>query len=485
MGRTAKFNRLTDIEARAYARGQGSGWLADGGGLYLRRLHTGCYWYLHLRSPESGKLQWYSLFPTDIAGAYPAKSLVDARKAAAELWAQRAQNIEPRAERERQERARRIAAEEAAARERALRNRLTVRQVFDRWREAELAPQRRADGTRTGRKDGGQWVLESFERRVFAPIGALPAAEVRKSDVLLILDAVKAKGRLRTANVLLADLKQMFRFALQREIIERNPLDGIDKKHVGGANVERDRVLDEAELQRLHAALPTSGLAPRSVAALWVILATGCRVGELMNARWSDFDLISRTWYLPVTKNQRDHTVHLSEFALAQLEHLAALRESAEWVFPNTAGTGPVCVKSLGKQLADRQRTPDRRMTNRSTQVDALSLPGGRWTAHDLRRTSATILAKLGIATDVIDECLNHKLQSKVARVYIRDRRLPQQALAFDALGARSTEGKARPAVQENQLAGVPRAPGMVVQPASGLAKRQKDAAPAGSEAHL
>ena len=65
----------------------------------------------------------------------------------------------------------------------------------------------------------------------------------------------------------------------------------------------------------------------------------------------------------------------------------------------------------------------------------SLALPGGRWTAHDLRRTAATMMARLGVSTDVIDECLNHKLQSKVARVYIRDRREADQARAFDALG--------------------------------------------------
>ena len=43
--------------------------------------------------------------------------------------------------------------------------------------------------------------------------------------------------------------------------------------------------------------------------------------------------------------------------------------------------------------------------------------------AHNLRRTAATLMAPLGVSTDVIDKCLDHKLQSKVARVYIKDRR--------------------------------------------------------------
>ena len=49
-------------------------------------------------------------------------------------------------------------------------------------------------------------------------------------------------------------------------------------------------------------------------------------------------------------------------------------------------------------------------------------------------------MARLGVSTDVIDECLNHKLQSKVSRVYIQDRRQDEQARAFDALGQRLAE---------------------------------------------
>jgi integrase len=92
-------------------------------------------------------------------------------------------------------------------------------------------------------------------------------------------------------------------------------------------------------------------------------------------------------------------------------------------------------VKSLGKQIADRQRAIEQRMQGRSQNTEALLLPGGHWTLHDLRRTAATVMARLGISNDVIDECLNHKLESKVARIYIRDRRRDEQQRAFDALG--------------------------------------------------
>ncbi|MBT9597570.1 MAG: tyrosine-type recombinase/integrase [Vitreoscilla sp.] len=356
--------------------------------------------------------------------------------------------------RQHEEQLRAVQREEAAEAERL--RRVSVRALFDRWASTDLAPRLRADGRRLGRRDGGRYTLQQFERRIFPTLGDRPIAEVSKADILTILDAIKAEGKLRTANTLLADLKQMFGFALAREVIQRNPLDVVTKREVGGASVLRSRYLDEAELTRLAAALPSSGLSLRSICAIKLILASGCRVGELYGCTWSDratdrkllgeiadscdvkvgfVNIGARTWELPSTKNQRDHRIHLSDFALLQLQRLAAISDTSPWVFPNSTSTGPVCVKSLGKQLSDRQREPTARMSGRSAATQSLALPGGKWTAHDLRRTSATTMANLGVHGDVIDECLNHVIESTVRRTYVHGRRLPEQALAFDSLG--------------------------------------------------
>jgi integrase len=105
------------------------------------------------------------------------------------------------------------------------------------------------------------------------------------------------------------------------------------------------------------------------------------------------------------------------------------------WVFSNDTGDGPVGVKTLGKQLSDRQREANGPLRGRSKSTTSLSLPGGRWTAHDLRRTAATFMAALGVSGYVVDECLNHVIESRVRRTYIRDRRIAQQQQAFSALG--------------------------------------------------
>jgi integrase len=320
---------------------------------------------------------------------------------------------------------------------------LTVRQVFDRWAAVELKPHQRSDGQRSGRKDGGAFVKGQFERRLFPNFGDLPIEKITKADVLSVIDAAKSEGKLRTCNVLLSTIKQMFRFAHAREIIGQNPIQHITKRDAGGRDVERDRYLSEEEICTLNNKLVTSGLSTRNKAAIWFILATACRVGELLNARWEDFNITERKWHLSTSKNSRPHTIHLSKFAIDNLSVLTMFREVSSvgkpspWLFTNRTGTGPVSDKYLGKQITDRQRAIKGPINGRTTNVQGLQLPEGRWTPHDLRRTAATLMAQLGISTDVIDECLNHMLQSKISRIYIRDRRESEQVKAFDALGER------------------------------------------------
>lgn len=350
--------------------------------------------------------------------------------------------------------------------------RVPLRTVFKRWQETELQPAKRPDGKRSGRKDGGRYISEQFERHVFPVLGDLPAVEITKADLLSALDVLKAQGKRRTTEVLFSDLKQMFDFALDRELISANPLATVKKSRLVGRPVERERVLSTAEITELSEHTRTTNLHPKIACAIWILLSTGTRIGELMGACWVDppfedardsrtreaalrqvaeansvqfgtVDLENRCWFLPDTKNQRSHTIHLSEFAVSQFRKLLLFREidaqgdSAPWVFPSRDRKRPVNVKSFGKQLSDRQRKPEQRLSGRAKETMSLTLPGGRWTAHDLRRTASSLMAKLGISGDVIDECLNHVIESRVRRIYVRDRREAEQKRAFDALGAR------------------------------------------------
>jgi integrase len=419
--------------------------LHDGGGLYLRRRGAGAFWSLRQVNPESGTRTWAGLFP---GISYPEASLADARRKATEA---RLRAADAPTDIVRERKAAKAAAQQAAAASEAeAQRRISVRALFKQWQEIELLPRVGADGRRMGRKDGGAYVLAQFERRLFPKFGKMPVADLKRADCMGLLDAIKAEGKLTTANRVYADMSQMLRFALKRDIIDRNPLDTITKRDVGGAEAARERVLAADEVKDLAKATLAARLTPRSQVAIWLILATGCRVSEAMSAKWAHVDITAKKWVLPETKNERPHSIHLSKFAIAQLLKLEAFRDAevgaardkdpsakpSPWVFPSADGTASVDPKSFGKQLADRQRPPTKKhLKNRSTRGDSLVLKGGRWTAHDLRRTAATMMAQLGISGDVIDECLNHMIESRVRRTYIRDRREAQQMDAFDKLG--------------------------------------------------
>jgi len=83
----------------------------------------------------------------------------------------------------------------------------------------------------------------------------------------------------------------MFRFAVDRDIIEFDPSSSIRKAKIGGKEPERDRVLSEDEIRQLTNALPSANLLKTSELAVWIALSTCCRIGELLAARWEYIDL--------------------------------------------------------------------------------------------------------------------------------------------------------------------------------------------------
>lgn len=348
------------------------------------------------------------------------------------------------AEAERQAEEARVAAERKAAEVEAAR--LTVEGLFEKWFEMRVSKH----------KDGGVETRRKFEKDVLPRIGSLPAHLVRKGHVMEIADAIEQRGAPRVAKMVFASVRQMFRFALARDLVEIDPTAAISKAEVGGQNVERDRVLSDKEIRQLAAKMPTAGLMPTTEAAIWIVLATGCRIGELLKARWEHVDLEQRRWLIPAenSKNGDALEVHLSDFALRQFLTLEQHRRS-DWLYParwrdKETGEVPdshVNIKTITKQIGDRQR--ETAMSKRSASTGVLALPGGIWTMHDLRRTASTIMGDLGIKPEVIDRCQNHREQNRVRRTYQRYSYQPEMRQAWDLLGERldglaQGKGKAR-----------------------------------------
>ena len=310
------------------------------------------------------------------------------------------------------------------------RSRMTVNDLFEHWASVDLIR----------RKDQGAEMRRLFTRDILPKIGNLAAEDVRRRHITEITDVFLARNTPRMAKVAFSSIRQMFKFAVVREIVDADPTAAISKFNIGGQSVERDRVLSDDELKLLVKLLPESGLALTTKIAVWIALSTGCRIGELMTAEWSNIDLEKHEWFMPTTKNGKSHTIQLSAFAVEQFQFLYEITGASRWCFPNRHDTGALCPKTINKQLQDRQRQPDQtKLKGRSQNSQALILPGGKWTPHDLRRTAATMMVEAGILPEVADRCLNHTEQNKIKRTYQRYSYAKEMRHAWEVLGQRLT----------------------------------------------
>lgn len=306
--------------------------------------------------------------------------------------------------------------------------RLTVRQLFDRWHKTALA----------ARKDGGAETFRSFKKDIFPKLGQVAAGDVSRTMIADALDlVVTERGVPQIARHLLSDLRQMFTFAVRRELIAADPTYLLQKSEFG-EKVERDRTLSTAELTSLASKLLDAGLGEEVQRFLWLTLALGTRCEELTQVKIASINLAERTMMLYQTKNGTSFEVSLSDFAITHLNPLIARARAlgSKFLFPATFKNGAINKKTYTKLIADRQRPGKAPLTGRTSLVDALVLTGGRWTPHDLRRTCATWMVQYCYVSEVVaNYCLNHQPADHMARIYIRAEYGTRMIAAWQALG--------------------------------------------------
>lgn len=354
-------------------------------------------------------------------GTWPDKSLADLRQVRDKARALVKQGRDPR-EAARGEKA---AAEAARAQVEA---RLTVADVFAKWDRLHL---------RRAFKDDGDEVRRYFAKDVLPAIGALPIEDLTRARAAALVDGALERGAPRAAQMLLGYLRQFCRWCQARGYLDTDPTAALTKSSIK-TNGPRERVLSEPEIRELVGLLPAAGLPAWAPPAVWLLLATAARVGELLGARWDHIDRERREWLITAenSKNGRAHLVDLSDFALDRLDELRALSASP-WLVSGRGIDKPADEKALTKLLKDRQRpegyTP--LQNRRATGLRALVLPGGPWTPHDLRRTAATLMQSLGVLSAVVDKALNHVEARRLVAVYQRHDYRAERRDAFNRLG--------------------------------------------------
>lgn len=296
-------------------------------------------------------------------GSAAVVDIIEARKAAHKQLAQAALGEHPREAR----RAQRMPAA------------TTVAEAFERYMadaEKRMRPSTYAN-------------LRTHLRQHWVGLHAMPVASVRRADVAAQLRQIAQGPEGRPARPQAAlrarrTLSTVFAWCIGEGLCEANP---VSLTNAPAQEIRRERVLTEAELTAVWRACPPVDDFGRIVRLL---ILTGQRRDEVAGIHWEEIDLDAALWRLPAnrTKNKRPHEVPLSPQAVVIL---ADAPRVAGRTYAFGSGSGPFSGFSKAKGKLDARV--------------AIAEP---WRIHDLRRTAATGMARLGASVEAVEKALNH-----------------------------------------------------------------------------
>jgi integrase len=284
-------------------------------------------------------------------GSYPSMGLAAARGAALEARAQVEAGADPRRS-----------------------HRTTVATLIASYLDKHVRPNLRTADDVEGR----------FNYNALPIIGNIPLADLHRRDINRVIDPILTRGRPISANHVFQDLRAMLRWAVARGDLDRNPMDGMTTP---APTRSRERVLTDAEIAKLWAAIPMQSADCQRIVKLCLITAQ--RVGEVTGMTRSELDLKAREWRLPGsrTKNKHPHTIPLSDMALAVIDEALG-------------------AEGRGELFAIKPK-------NVGMKVSRLDIGDAPFSPHDLRRTALTGMAKLGVAPIVLGHIANHRTTTK------------------------------------------------------------------------
>ncbi|RYG98218.1 MAG: site-specific integrase [Alphaproteobacteria bacterium] len=312
-------------------------------------------------------------------GTHPGLGVSDARSRARILIEQAQNGVDP------------VEAREAKARHEENQRRNTVAVAVAEYVTRYAQPRQRSWRSTQRR----------LEMYLVEPFGDRPVNAIERADIVRAVDVVQARGFAIGANRTLANFKTFFRWCVERGLIDRSPAEVV---RAPSLEISRDRVLSDDEIKAIwKATLSYSGPYGRIVRLL---LLTAQRREEVAGLRWAEVDFKNCVWTLRAsrTKSARLHVVPLSEqalFGICSVSH-----------------AGPMLFASQADPGGDRPFSGWNRAKLRLDKDSGVA----DWRLHDLRRTAATGMARLGVSPPVIERVLNHATSSAgpLAAVYQR-----------------------------------------------------------------
>ena len=313
---------------------------------------------------------------------------------------------------------------------------LSLAEAREAWRDARQEAQRGRDPGHIARKTergttgyacvAEEWlrrdqaenrtapeVKRMFDRYVLPAWGGRSIEEIRRRDVLDVIDAIADRGAVSMARRVQSRLNRLFVWCVGRGILTLNPMQGLPKP---GSDVKRDRVLTDDELVSVWRGAEAMGWPYGH--AVQLLLLTGARREEIGQLRWAEVQGDTIHLEGARTKTGNAHLIPLSTPAMELLEHA-----------PRVAGSEYV--------FTVRDRKPIRGWSSAKLQLDALASIAP-WRIHDLRRTVATGMQKLKVNLQVVEAVLGHTSGSRagIVGIYQRHDYANEKRAALEAWGA-------------------------------------------------
>jgi integrase len=250
------------------------------------------------------------------------------------------------------------------------------------------------------------WRKSALERHVYPTLGSRPIAEIRRSEIVRLLDRIEEGTGAAMATLTLAIIRKVMNWHATRSDDFLSP---IVRGMARTQEKARDRVLTDDELRKVWG--NGNGVFGAYVRFL---LLTAARRNEVAHMTWAEIE--GSDWTLPAARNKTGVDL-VRPLSRAARQILEALPRRGEFVFTTNDGLKPISSLSLFKR-----------------QLDAASGTKG-WTLHDLRRTARSLMSRAGVPTDHAERCLGHVIGG-VRGVYDRHEYHREKQQAFEALAA-------------------------------------------------
>lgn len=378
--------RLTTKSVSAKTKGA-PGSFSDGGGLYLVVPKAGrAYWMLRFTSNKKRKEM--------TLGRVDDLSLADARTEAALKMKQHREGLDP-----------------LVAKQRAKHDSIrSVDDLFADWHEGNIK-----------RLKHHLIPFRIYSKDIAPVIGQMQPEAVTARDIRQILRNITESNRPTIANDALLYCKQLFNHGIKLDIVSSNPASAFTVSDAGGIEKSRDRALTIKELRFTFNRFreESDSFTRDNYLACALLVLLGVRKSELTEAKWSEFDLNSKAWYLPNDRSKSGVAIDipLPDLSVEWLNELKVRACDSDYVFPNRRASK---TPHMGKDTLNRAisslfgREPGRAVQPENRMGDL-----EHFTVHDLRRTCRSLLASIGIPGHVAERCLNHKLKG-VEGIYNR-----------------------------------------------------------------